>query len=176
MTQSDSYEKSHIAGLGDEPLRDELALLLTYWRGKSAEQGLPSRQDIDPLDIPTLLPFIFLVDVLRDADRDLRYRYRLIGTRLVDRYGYDLTGRYLDTLKDRLSYDEIVADYTACVTTRQPVTGAYRYVDSAGRKWHYQRLVLPLSEGDGPVNMLMGANCFALRPDQEGPLAGRPVP
>ncbi|KZD04273.1 PAS domain-containing protein [Oceanibaculum pacificum] len=170
---SNSNEHDHVAGIGEAALKKELAALLAYWRDKraGAMARLPSRQHIDPLDIPGLLPFIFLVDVERRSPA-LRFRYRLIGTRLVDRYGFDITGRYLETLRDRLSYDEILQDYTLCVAQARPVSGEYEYTDGAGRKWHYQRLVLPLSEDGGTVTMLMGANCFAARPVALQPFTG----
>ena len=35
-----------------------------YWRGKLAGRAMPARRDIDPVDVPTLLPYVMLVDVL----------------------------------------------------------------------------------------------------------------
>ena len=49
---------------------------LDYWRLKSAGRSVPRRADIDPLDIPKLLPHLMLVE----GSSVCRYRYRLIGT------------------------------------------------------------------------------------------------
>src|SRR5260370_37269235 len=51
--------------------------LYEYWRQKAVRAGmLPSRRDIDPTDIPTLLDNIWLLDVVGEPRR---FRYRLIG-------------------------------------------------------------------------------------------------
>lgn len=51
--------------------------LHAYWKSRCRDRQMPSRSDIDPIDVPTLLPCIFLVDVLNDP-RD--FRFRLAGT------------------------------------------------------------------------------------------------
>jgi hypothetical protein len=35
-----------------------------YWRGKLAGRAMPARRDIDPVDVPTLLSYVMLADVL----------------------------------------------------------------------------------------------------------------
>src|SRR3546814_7074725 len=55
-----------------------------YWQGKcrgSAPQGgFPLRADIAPDEILGLLPYIFMADVLADAEGEPAYRFRLVGT------------------------------------------------------------------------------------------------
>src|SRR5215813_1573410 len=56
----------------------DTVILYDYWRWKCGTQAMPSRADIDPVDMPRrLLPFINLVDVVSD---ERRYIYRLVGT------------------------------------------------------------------------------------------------
>src|SRR5271154_2797991 len=62
------------------------------WLRKGAGRRLPGRRDLDPADIPRLLPHVMLVEVPAGG----RYRYRLIGTENVREHGIDATGRYLD--------------------------------------------------------------------------------
>ena len=53
------------------PITDgRLQEALDYWRRKSAGKAMPRRVDIDPLDIPKLLPDVMLVEVLPSG----RYR------------------------------------------------------------------------------------------------------
>ena len=47
-----------------------------YWQRKAATRAMPCRADIDPTEIPKLLPDVMLVDVLPGG----RYRYRLRRT------------------------------------------------------------------------------------------------
>jgi hypothetical protein len=68
--------------------------LYEYWRAKAGAEGaVPRRGDIDPTELPDLLPNLMLLDVERDP---LRFRYRLVGTRVVDFSYRDFTGTYLD--------------------------------------------------------------------------------
>ena len=68
---------------------DRLRQAYEYWRRKAGARQLPSRLDIDPVEIPRLLPHIMLVDVM---GADL-YRYRLIGTEIATAMGVNATGR-----------------------------------------------------------------------------------
>jgi hypothetical protein len=62
--------------------KPEIVALFDYWRSKAPAEGtLPGRRHIDPLDVPRLLPHIWLVDVV---DEPRRFRVRLLGTALVE--------------------------------------------------------------------------------------------
>ena len=65
-----------------------------YWRHLHEKRGreLPRRADIAPDQIKDLLPNIMIVDVERNP---MRFRYRLVGTRVVEYNGVEFTGRYL---------------------------------------------------------------------------------
>lgn len=67
--------------------------ILDYWRSIHPDQGLPGRQHFDPRCIPKLLSNIWLLDVFQSP---LRFRFRLLGTRIVDYAGEDNTGKWLD--------------------------------------------------------------------------------
>jgi hypothetical protein len=69
-----------------------LSGLWRYWQRKRAGRPLPSRADIDPMEIPAVLPYVLLVERSDEG----RFRYRLAGTAVVDAYGMELTGRYVD--------------------------------------------------------------------------------
>ena len=49
---------------------------------------MPSRRDLDPCEIPQLLPYLILVDVFSDPPD---FRYRLIGTQIVAQSRRDFT-------------------------------------------------------------------------------------
>src|SRR5512134_1128852 len=68
--------------------------LHAYWRAKAEMRGsVPQRRDFDPVELPDLLPNLMLLDV---EPSPLRFRYRLVGTRVVDFSYDDFTGTYLD--------------------------------------------------------------------------------
>lgn len=61
-----------------------------YWDSRRQGRPMPSRRDIDPIDIPAdLLPAIVLTEVLTEAPW---LRYRLVGTAQAALRGRDPTG------------------------------------------------------------------------------------
>jgi len=56
----------------DEHFSDpRLGRLYAYWLSKRLEGGPPRRRDLDPIEIPDLLPILHLIDVLWEP---LRFR------------------------------------------------------------------------------------------------------
>ncbi|SMF45827.1 PAS domain-containing protein [Tistlia consotensis] len=129
------------AQIANPLLRD----LYLYWADKWHGPYMPTRADIDPLDMPALLPMIYLVDVERQP---LRFRFRLVGTRVVSWFGRDMTGQYVEEAQvwryrevaetGRASYDRLYAP------------------NKQGRHGSYQCLLMPLAGENGSVEMLLG--------------------
>jgi hypothetical protein len=71
-----------------------------YWLSICPADRLPGRQHVDPVEIKPLLPNIWMLDVHRDP---LRFKYRLVGSRIVDFYGWDPTGKWVDEAFERFN-------------------------------------------------------------------------
>ena len=68
---------------------DQWKDLLAYWQAKHVDGRPPSRQDIDPaVDMPLLAANLLIADVLPEG-----YRYRLVGSAVVERHKEEMTGR-----------------------------------------------------------------------------------
>src|SRR3546814_18267061 len=79
-----------------EDAAPKIKALLAYWQSiHPAGGGLPGRRHLDPIDIPELLPNIWMIDVKRGP---LRFRFRLVGTEIVKFTGRDATGCWLDEI------------------------------------------------------------------------------
>ena len=131
--------------------------VLEYWQAKAGERAMPSRIDLDPvIDLPKLTMHMFLVDVERGATR---FRFRLVGTGVVDHVGRDMTGKYLDELFDHeKQYIEVKEDYLEVVRHRAPRLAIVRFFsDLRGRTANYERLLLPLSDDGERINLLFGS-------------------
>lgn len=76
----------------DIPGESPIVQFLDYWRAIAKSARMPARADLDPVDIPTILPWMFLIDVLRQ-ENDIDFRYRLTGTRNADLVRQDATGK-----------------------------------------------------------------------------------
>jgi len=78
-------------GLPDD-MHANIRQLAEYWLQIHPNDGLPGRQHFDPIDVKRMLADLWLVDVV---GRPPRYRYRLVGTQMVEYLGLEPTGRGL---------------------------------------------------------------------------------
>src|SRR5215471_18076193 len=128
----------------------KLRQLYDYWDGKRAGRTMPSRADIDPLDMVFVIGNLILIDVL--AGEKPGFRIRLHGTKLVERVRYELTGKMLDEMPEAEFRELSRASFTKVVRTREPLhVHRNRILD--GRARQYESLILPLSADDTAVEM-----------------------
>ena len=134
--------------------------IVAYWRAKQPGGGaLPGRQHLDPLEIPNLLPNIWLVDVARDP---LRFRFRLIGTAVVEYAGEDNTGKWFHEAMPHFDPSAFVD----VVETHMP-----SWQHSASRMRPYklyhelERVRLPMAQDGRNVDMIL---CLTVFFDKEG--------
>ncbi|WP_025898359.1 PAS domain-containing protein [Sneathiella glossodoripedis] len=71
----------------------QLKGLLEYWLEIHPKTHLPARNDLDPIHIPKLLPYVTMTDVERNP---FRLRMRLVGTAVNSAFGKDFTRKYFD--------------------------------------------------------------------------------
>ena len=63
-------------------------LLVGYWSRLRRGRGVPDQGEIDPRAIKRLLSYVFILD----CENPVRPVYRLAGTGLCERFGYELKG------------------------------------------------------------------------------------
>jgi len=129
-----------------------LVALFDYWDGKRNDRPMPARDDIDPVEIPRLLPNVYLVDV---GETILDYRFRLMGTAAVEGFGEDRTGRDFTILTKVDNSARVLSEYEAVVQSAHP--GYLDAMPISREDFHriYYRLILPLSDDGTRVNMLL---------------------
>jgi hypothetical protein len=131
-----------------------LCRLWAYWRQQRGEKSMPARADIDPIDIPKILPHLQLIEAVGG-----RFRFRVTGTAIVAVYGAELTGTFVD--------DFLPPDRSAIATghfkmvqdAQMPLVVRNTYERAGGALFVATRLILPLWTGGAtPVGIiLMGA-------------------
>ena len=123
----------------------------SYWQGKCHGRRMPSRNDIDPAELISLLPNISLVDVVDD---ERRFVYRLVGTGEVQLRGRDPTGKAVAEAYFGRNLDAVLYNYEYVCRNREPLYEedqfqvVNRYVSKAN-------LFLPLSDDGETVNKIM---------------------
>lgn len=132
-----------------------LAAGLEYWISKRRTDGrLPRRQDLDPVDIPAILPYIELTDVINGGTD---FRFRLVGTHLVDIDGINPTGQYLSQFFQVSSYKEYQFDlYHHVLKSRSPVySRSVIPVIETNNIFKTERLYCPLSADDDEIDCII---------------------
>jgi hypothetical protein len=137
------------------PCDERLVELHRYWLSLRPGAGLlPGRRHFSPLDVPSLLQWLWLTEVHRSP---LRFKYRLVGTRHVDAAGSDPTARWYDEVHPRFETSTAFSQFVA--VAEQSLIAFYRgppvYVIDA--RWKtIERLILPLAQNGRDVDLLLG--------------------
>jgi hypothetical protein len=134
---------------------------LEYWVSKCDAGRYPSRSAIEPGKIAHILPYIFIIE--RSDGEKSDYRFRLVGTQIVNIEG-ERTGRLLSELfPDRDRYRDVWKQYDECC---MGVTYArYQNLGWTGKKYiEYETVLLPLSGDAGNVDYLIGIAYARLLP------------
>ena len=129
-----------------------------YWCRIGAGRSMPRRRDLDPTDIPRLLPHVMLVDV--DGGR---YRYRLIGTANAQEHGMNATGLYVDDVLKGPEYrGHALRLYDETVHSGRPVYSESLFLSPSGGaiERHTKALFMPLSEDGSAVTQVLVAQIF----------------
>jgi hypothetical protein len=128
-----------------------IAAAVGYWRAKAAARAMPSRAELDPMEMRSFLPKILIVDVTTSGD----FVYRLCGTEISDRNRQDLTGRRADAESLGASAPLFLDAYRRTVAARAPIF-------FVGRMWwqerdylSFEQVILPLSSDGATVDKLL---------------------
>jgi hypothetical protein len=132
-----------------------------YWQKKRSGRRMPARRDIDPVDIPRLLPNILISEVV-PGPAGVRYRYRLAGTAVARAFGRDPTGRFVDELTNGAYRDFILGLHRTVCEERRPLFSESRYLAQPQIHMVAKRLLLPVSENDDRVNQIISLLVFHL--------------
>jgi hypothetical protein len=148
MTAPDIVWNPGEADLPDRRLRG----LLAYWDGLRAGGNPPRLIDIDPVEMGDAVGYAMLLEALPEGD----LRYRLYGTRIAERAGFDMTGKRTSEIPSHPSIAAFFGTvYRAAALRRTPVFTRHA-PPSQINVVHWTRLVLPLSGAEGRTDFLVG--------------------
>jgi hypothetical protein len=133
---------------------------LTYWLSKRGGRSMPSRADLDPAEIVSILPYVFLLDVAREP---LDFRYRLIGTRMAQYMTSDHTGGWMSQIDHQRPPSRIWSSCEAVVRNKAPLTSDIPYVGINHDFLSTEDVMMPLSDDDREVNMIFVTADFLKR-------------
>ena len=134
-----------------EPRHRDLKRLLDYWRDRRGTRNFPRRSDIDALDLGFMLERIALTEVHEDPRR---YRLRIVGSWWAGLVGFESTGLWLEDWP-LANQRKLTADtYETVIAARRPLHAVRdSWVDD--KRLSYEILLLPLSEDDARISMIV---------------------
>ncbi|MGH7007720.1 MAG: PAS domain-containing protein [Stellaceae bacterium] len=111
----------HQPSLGVRDAR--LTRLLADWEARRRGRAFPSRADFTPHDLKYLIGNLSLLDVVYAP---LRFRYRIHATRLAQRVGVEMTGKWVDESPNPAHVAGATSHFTEVIDQRTPIV--YRRV------------------------------------------------
>lgn len=124
-----------------------------YWETKCRHGRLPSRADIDPREIPQLLPHVILLDVQPEP---LDFRFRLIGGGVVAHLSQDWTGAWMSQVPEMRPPNRILGQCRGVVSTASPARSRSNYRGPHSNIAAEEDVILPLASDGRTVDMLLG--------------------
>ncbi|MGH6619971.1 MAG: PAS domain-containing protein [Alphaproteobacteria bacterium] len=150
---------------------EKIRQIVEYWVSIHPPAGLPGRQHFDPMQIPSLLPYIRLLNVVGSLPR---FRVRLLGTQVREYMGEEQTGRWLDEVFPNLHGSVTHAELVKAVAMKMPRWRKGKPAIALDRIFlEMERVYLPFARDGRKVDMLL---TFHLVTDGEGALPSRPSP
>lgn len=132
------------------------ARLLDAWNTWRGDRTIPERADVDPVDIPDLLPNLILLDVERTD-----YRFRLVGEQISKRYASRLKGKCIGDVMSGSALDETLYEHRRCAEDRLAVLISQgRDLISTEDARAYIRLILPLGSSGPRASHIIGVMDF----------------
>jgi hypothetical protein len=136
--------------VGEPRMRsDRCRTLLRYWNRLRGARAMPKPDEIDPVDLKSILPHIMMVGISYDPFRAF---YRLVGTEIVRFAKRDFTGCYLDSLVFPDHPKDGTIFYKEVVEARCPGFGiTYWIVEGTAPRW-IEFLICPLSSDGNTID------------------------
>jgi hypothetical protein len=142
----------------DDPLHRQM---YAYWEQKRGARRMPTRADIDPTEIPRLLPNLLISEYIAEGDAG-RWRYRLAGTAVAAAFGRNPTGRYIDELT-KGDYRAFIERIHGAVRDEQrALFCASEYTGARELRMSAKRLLLPLTTDGRDVDQIITLLVFRL--------------
>jgi hypothetical protein len=145
-----------------------LRALLRYWAETSAGRAMPFRRQIEPTEIPRLLPIALLADVTQTGAR-----MRLLGSEATAAYGKETRGATIAEIQFGDFTVPWLDAFFRVIQSGKPAyaAGTYRRGNELCR---IETVLMPLTEDGSSVSQIFGG--LLIRPVLSGRTTGQDNP
>ena len=143
-------------------------LLVGYWSRLRKGRDLPDQADIEPRAIKRLLSHVFILD----AQNPARPIYRLAGTGLCERFGFEMKGTGFLSHWEGQSSIALASLLKQALKLRQPLCLSSVGATADCGMVEIETTLVPIASDDGEPTRFIGL--FQMLSDV-GQLAGRPI-
>jgi hypothetical protein len=134
--------------------------LFRYWNTIRGKRELPRRDELEPSDIRTLLPNLFILERNRNAG----ISFRLAGTHVCALFGQELRERQFGMLWLGSQAAKAQRITSLVMTHRVPVMLSAKGRTADQREVDVETLLLPLASSEGASDRVLGAISPLSRP------------
>ncbi len=143
-------------------------LLVGYWSRVRKGRDVPDQCDIDPRAMKRMLASVFILD----ASDCAHPHYRLAGTTLCDRFGFELKGTGYLSMWEEASRSPLQLLLKQSLVHKQPVALSSLGTTPDGALIEMESVLAPISFGGRAPTRFVGMAQFLTDPS---PLPGRPI-
>jgi hypothetical protein len=143
-------------------------LLVGYWSRLRKGREVPDQTDIDPRAIKRMLPYVFILD----AENPVRPIYRLAGTALCERFGFELKGTGFLAHWEAQSSLTLGGLLRQALKLKQPICLSSVGASAECGMVELETVLAPISFGDGEPTRFLGMIQILSDASQ---LRGRPI-
>jgi hypothetical protein len=127
-------------------------LLVGYWTRARQGRAVPDQTDIDPRAIKRMLASVFILDV----ENPSRPIYRLAGTGLCERFGFELRGTGFLAHWDAQSSIALVSLLRQAINMRKPICLSSIATGANAGLVELETILAPISFNGGEPNRFIG--------------------
>jgi hypothetical protein len=134
----------------------DLHRLLGYYQERRRADGLLLRGELEPRDLAEILPSLCIAEPTAGGD----WRFRLIGTGLVDKFGREFTGKTVRAIYDQKSAVRVIDIYDRVARGRHAIMCRGRFLGLSIEHVRAESVQVPLLGADGRTIMIFGGVFF----------------
>jgi hypothetical protein len=144
--------------LGDLP-DARFDTVLDFWRANRVDAEMPPPKAVRPEMLRGALGYVNLIDVLYEDAARPGFRFRLIGSEIVQAYGREMAGKRVEDIAPAYYGSMVQRQFEEVVAAREPCLHEVRFTLDWREHW-LLRLSVPLGEAGGAVTRIMTVAAF----------------